>query len=213
MLGRIGVICLFTIDLFKMLRRMSLPVKKTINCSYKNNSMILKNISKFVLLHEKDDHINFRRQSSKRLELPKFCLKISRFFQSMTERMKKWFLKRSPLILKNSIFIVFGSARRGDFKNFFWNEKVRVHLKSCKTCKEFCTLYEAEETLILIFHIAFLLKPLKLFLLLLDKEKSWTVTIVISNAKQRYKLDHKWLTIINKYGSQYKHLSKVLKFP
>ena len=106
MLGRIGVICLFTIDLFKMLRRMSLPVKKTINCSYKNNSMILKNISKFVLLQEKDDHINFRRQSSKRLELPKFCLKISRFFQSMTERMKKWFLKRSPLILKNSIFIV-----------------------------------------------------------------------------------------------------------
>ena len=37
----------------------------------------------------------------------------------MTERMKKLLLKRSSLVLKNSVFIVFGSARRGYFRNCF----------------------------------------------------------------------------------------------
>ena len=37
----------------------------------------------------------------------------------MTERMKKLVLKRSSLVLKNSIVIVFSSARRGYFRNCF----------------------------------------------------------------------------------------------
>ena len=144
--------------------------------------MILKNIPKSVLQQE-----TFSQRLSSKRHLHSFEI-IAFTFPSRRRpyKFQKAIYKkvRTTQVLYKNIKILkivfnfekqyihwFWQCKERLFQVLFSNDKVRVHLKSCKTCKEFCTLYEAEETLILISHIAFLLKPLKLLLLLLDREK------------------------------------------